>query len=496
MYYGKKKAIIITVIIVLLVLILATGGVLAYFFTDLFKSNETLFYKYMAIGLENMAIPSSMQLQNIANMQQSSPYEVNGELSLGYTPAEETEESLSAADALGQVTVAVTGQNDPLQEASYRKLDLQLAGNSIFEVEYANSNQIAALKSDEIVNAYVGIKNENLKVLAQKLGVQDTETIPDSIGENTANIGELSSITEEERTHIQETYTQVIQQTISDSLYTKQQEMTIQKDGIEYVTTAYRLDLSSQDVKNVVVQILQTLREDSITLNWLTTKAKLLGLGEEYTQVNQLTATIENWIEQINENENFAEGGLSLVVYTYQGETIQMEAIMGNTLKLTINSENGETGNSKINIQLENLSSEGDFSKIQLSVTINVTDAQTVIQGEMNIDDETMYTVNTTTTGTASQNNVNTITEFIMSQGGESWTINYTEQKNFVEEVENMVLLDNTNCAILNDYPTDQLQQLLTAITQRTMVVWMEKMQTINNYINPVPTVQPSGVQS
>ena len=326
--------------------------------------------------------------------------------------------------------------------------------------------------------------------------MQDTETISDSIGENTANIGELSSITEEERTHIQETYNQVIQQTISDSLYTKQKEMTIQKDGIEYVTTAYRLDLSSQDVKNVAVQILQTLREDSITLNWLTTKAKLLGLGEEYTQVNQLTATIENWIEQINENENFAEGGLSLVVYTYQGETIQMEAIMGNTLKLTINSENGETGNSKINIQLENLSSEGDFSKIQLSVTINVTDAQTVIQGEMNIDDETMYTVNTTTTGTASQNNVNTITEFIMNQGGESWTINYTEQKNFVEEVENMVLLDNTNCAILNDYPTDQLQQLLTAITQRTMVFWMETMQTINNYINPVPTVQPSGVQS
>ena len=496
MYYGKKKAIIITVIIVLLVLILAAGGVCAYFFTDLFKSNETLFLKYMVAGLQNMQVPASTQLQDITSMQQNNPYEVNGEISLGYTPAEETEESLSAADALGQVTVAVTGQNDPLQEASYRKLDLQLAGNSIFEVEYANSNQIAALKSDEIVNAYVGIKNENLKVLAQKLGVQDTETMPDSFGENTINIEELTSITEEERTHIQETYTQVLQQTIPDELYTKQQEMTIQKDGIEYVTTAYRLDLSAQDVKNVVVQMLQTLREDSITLNWLTTKAKLLNLSEEYAQVNQLTATIENWIEQINENQNFAEGGLSLVVYTYQGETIQMEAIMGNTLKLTINSENGETGNSKINAQLENLSSEGDFSKMQLSVTINVTDAQTVIQGEMNIDDETMYMVNTTTTGTASQNNVNTTTEFIMNQGGDSWTINYTEQKNFVEEVEDMVILDNTNCAILNDYPTDQLQQLLTAITQRTIVVWMEKVQEINNYINPVPTVQPSEVQS
>ena len=496
MYYGKKKAIIITIIIVLLVLILGVGGVCAYFFTDLFKSNETLFYKYLLVGMQNMQMPTSTQLQEIANKQQNSPYEVSGELTLQYTPEEETEESSSVADALAQVKVAVTGQNDPLQEASYRKLELQLAENPIFEVEYANSNQIAALKSDEIVNAYVGVKNENLKVLAQKLGIRNAETIPDVIGENTTNIAELFSITEEEKAHIQETYTQVIQQTIADELYTKQQEMTIQKEGTEYVTTAYRLDLSAQDVKNVVVQILQTLKEDSITLNWLTTKAKLLGLGEEYTQVNQFTATIENWIEQIQDNENFAEGGLSLVVYHYQGNTIQMEVIMGNSLKLTIYPEKDEMGNSKINMQLDDLSGDGDFSKIQLTITMNITDAQTVIQGEMNIDDKTMYTVNITTAGTASQNNVNTTTDFMMSSEGNSWGVTYTEQKNFVEEIEDMLLLDNTNCAILNDYPTDQLQQLITAITQRTIVVWMGKVQEINSYINPVPAVQPNEVQS
>ena len=74
MYYGKKKAIIITVIIVLLVLILAAGGVCAYFFTDLFKSNETLFLKYMVAGLQNMQVPASTQLQDITSMQQNNPY--------------------------------------------------------------------------------------------------------------------------------------------------------------------------------------------------------------------------------------------------------------------------------------------------------------------------------------------------------------------------------------------------------------------------------------
>ena len=479
MYYGKKKAIIITIIVILLLAILVAGGIFLYFFTDLFKSNETLFYQYMAKGFESITILESTQLQDIENMQQNQPYEVNGELTLQYTPAEETQETQAVADAFEQVSVLVTGQNDPLQEASYRKLDMQLAGNSIFEVEYANSNQIAALKSDEIVNAYVGIKNENLKVLAQKLGIQNAEMIPDTIGENTINIEDLFSITEEEKKHMQETYAEVLQQNISGNLYTKQQDMTIQKNGIDYITTAYRLDLTGQDIKNLVVQILQTLREDSITLNWLTTKAKLLGLGEEYTQVNQLTNTIQDWIEQINSNENFAQDGLSIVVYTYEGETIQTEIILENALKLTIDSQKEENGNNIIHFQIENLSTEGDFSKVQITCLINVTEAQTLMQYEMNIDDETIYTLSNTITGTASQNNVNATTEFSISQSGESWTIYYQEQKNFVEEVENMILLDNTNCAILNDYPTEQLQQLLNAITQRTMVVWMEKMQAI-----------------
>ena len=354
MYYGKKKAIIITIIVILLLAILVAGGIFLYFFTDLFKSNETLFYQYMAKGFESITIPESTQLQDMENMQQNQPYEVNGELTLQYTPAEETQETQAVADAFEQVSVLVTGQNDPLQEASYRKLDMQLAGNSIFEVEYANSNQIAALKSDEIVNAYVGIKNENLKVLAQKLGIQNAEMIPDTIGENAINIEDLFSITEEEKKHMQETYAEVLQQNISGNLYTKQQDMTIQKNGIDYITTAYRLDLTGQDIKNLVVQILQTLREDSITLNWLTTKAKLLGLGEEYTQVNQLTNTIQDWIEQINSNENFAQDGLSIVVYTYEGETIQTEIILENALKLTIDSQKEENGNNIIHFQIEN----------------------------------------------------------------------------------------------------------------------------------------------
>lgn len=494
MYYGKKKVIMITVIIVVLVLILAIGGILAYFYTDLFKSNETLFYQYMAKGLDNISIPESNQLQDIISRKQNQPYEVNGELTLQYMPKEQTDQMQAIADAFAQVKIVVTGGSNPVEKINYRKLDMQLENTSIFEVEYANSNDIVALKSDEIVNAYVGVKNENLKVLAQKLGIQETQAIPNRIGENSTSIEELFSITEEEKKHMQETYMEVLKSNIAGDLYTKLQDMTIQKDGVDYVTTAYRLDLTGQDIKNVLIQLLQTLKEDSITLNWLTTKAKLLGLEEQYTQVNQFTNTIEKYIEQIN-NVDYAQNGLSIVVYTYQGETILTEIILENEAKLTLDFKKEQTDNAIVTFKIENLSSETDFSKIEMVYAINITEGQSLTQYELNIDDKSIYSLNTTIMGSADQNNVNIMTQISFSQDGETWTINYQEQQDFVDELDNIILLDNTNCAILNDYTTEQIQQLLTAITQRTIVVWNQKMQMIAmNFINTNSTMVQNGI--
>ena len=49
-----KKGIIITIVIMFLIVVLLAGGVYAYLSTDLFKSNKTLFFNYMAQAIENM----------------------------------------------------------------------------------------------------------------------------------------------------------------------------------------------------------------------------------------------------------------------------------------------------------------------------------------------------------------------------------------------------------------------------------------------------------
>ena len=47
------------------------------------------------------------------------------------------------------------------------------------------------------------------------------------------------------------------------------------------------------------------------------------------------------------------------------------------------------------------------------------------------------------------------------------------------ETIDNGEQLDNTNCAILNDYPTDDLNNLIQALMQQIIVVYANKAQTL-----------------
>ena len=77
----KSKIIIILIIIVILVIILASLGI-AYFATDLFKSNKTLFAKYAGqIADENQGFIENA-LQQYNEKKQSNTYSDKGTFSV------------------------------------------------------------------------------------------------------------------------------------------------------------------------------------------------------------------------------------------------------------------------------------------------------------------------------------------------------------------------------------------------------------------------------
>lgn len=476
MYGGRKKLIIILVII-FLILILAIGGVFAYITTDLFKSNQSLFFKYIGQTLENVKYEENTQLSEIENLRKQKPYTVVGNLKF---EAGEANTDINS-NILSRMNLNIESKVNKPEQKAYTKANLLYNNQNLFTLEYANSNNIYALKSDEIVTAFLGIENDNLKVLAQKLGIYDTSGIPNSIKQ--ININEILSITEDEKNHIIETYLPVLTQNIKQENFTKEKNMTVTKEGLTYNATGYRLSLNSEELKQVQIALLQTLEEDSITLNLITTKAKLLGLDENYTQINNLTNEIEKQIKTINNGNTALENGINIVTYVDKQEVILTEIIFRNEVKYTIYGQTNQNTSERY-LLLESLSNSALSSTLKCSkieITLNETkgNIDSTYNILINIDDTTNIDIYLNNNGAASENNLKTMCDVNIMQGDLTWTINYEQEMNFKEVVNDIIELSRNNCGVLNDYTTEQLQVLIQSIKQRIETILKEKKQVI-----------------
>lgn len=463
----EKRGFIIAVVVIILIAILAIGGVLAYANTDLFKSNQTLFFQYIGQAIEDMDYVENTQLKEIAKKKEEKPYTVDGRLQ--YKIGEGNQDSIH---------IDIKASVNKPEEKAYTKANLNYQNQEIFSLEYANSNDIYAIKSNEIITAFIGIENNNLKVLAQKLGILNTTSIPDSIKQ--INMQELLIITQEEKEHIKETYLPVLTKNIEKDNFKKEKDVSISKKGTDYITTAYHLELSKEKQKQVILAVLQTLKEDSITLNLITTKAKLLGLDENYTQINLLTNKIENQINDI-QNGKMAEGGtITIIVYANKGEVIATEMIQDDT-KYTIygNKQDNTISRSLI---IENSNQQEANKKMEINLEEIRKEKETNYTMQMNVEEEIEINLSIENKQTEEET-IETKGEVNISQGKVNSTIFYEQKTHFVEKIEDIIELDRNNCGVLNDYTTEQLQVLLQAVGQRTMNVINQKMQSLMNII-------------
>ena len=338
--------------------------------------------------------------------------------------------------------------------------------NTLFDVDYVKNDNLYALKSEEIVTAYLGVRNENLKVLFQKLGVQDTSSIPDEITAN--NYSEILKFSKVDLEHLKETYTNVIANNITSESYSRQTSAVVEIDGASYNTTSYRLDLSSEQIVSILEDVLNTLKTDSITLNLIIEKAKLLGLTDEEITIEDLTSAIDEAISEL-EQEEFQD--ISFVVYNYKGETIQAEMIVRNQGKATINAK-------KDNIKVTYESYEEE-NNVTIELINNVTTTRSNMQVKIDVNGETQVNIDIINTGSATQRSLNTTCEISVVSEETEVNATYNQTIEFIDELEETITLDETNSVVLNDYNAQDMKALVEAISARTTEVIGQKVQTL-----------------
>ena len=277
---GKKSnKVFIIVLIILSLLIIATSLVMIYLKTDLFKNEEQLFYKYAGQKLEAFDMLEEASIKEYFQKKQTTPHENEGKYTLSIQSNDFSNKEI--IDKLDEISISFSGKTDPQNNKIEQNISLNYSDNVNFPIQYVQNKDIIGLISDPVVNKYVGIKNENLKELMQKLGASDTTDIPDKIGEMQEEQKTEEEIKqgEEEAKKIKDTYLNIIKDNINEENYSKI------KDG---ENVGYSLKLTYAEIKNIYIKILEQLKQDEIILSKISNEETEISKEDFQNQVQEL----------------------------------------------------------------------------------------------------------------------------------------------------------------------------------------------------------------
>ena len=474
----KKKGLMIAIIVTIIIIVIAGLG-FVYLATDLFKSNEQLFYKYVEKNAEIAKIFQSKSMEESSKWKEENVYTTTGEVSLS-SDEEEVQK------ALDSIKVTVDAKTDNKNKNAISNIAIKYQNNDFFKVSYVRNQDKYALRSDEIATGYIGIENKDLKKFMQKLGVMDTTTIPDKL--EATDWKEIFTLTEQESKNIQEIYSKVLSDSIEKEKYTKASKVKANVNGVEYISNKYTLSLTEKELAVLQKNILTALSQDSITLNLIVTKAKMIGMNENDISVNKLNESIQEAIQEIDETTYSDNEKIKISVYAAKGELVKTEILLVDNSQMNISVFGTEEDITAV-IDMIPLG-EGESQTVNMKVQKTTTENTTKLQMQATtIGEEESTTLSMTMNNNKTANGVQESLDFTVISDESSVSLTYKQESKLADTIDGIPTLDTTNSAILNDYSAEQISQFLAAVIMRTQVVFSQKMQTIGT-----GTTQPNNI--
>lgn len=468
----RKKKILLMVLPILLILIIAGVFGVLYFTTDMFKSNDVLFAKYFVSNGELSKILQNENIENQNILKKSSTYSSNGELIV----------SIDDGTNIQEINATTATRYDMNTDRLYTEMNLKNGESDLLKVSFIKSEDVYAVKCDNIVGNYIGIRNGDLKTFARNMGLSETDiaSIPDNI--DLEAISTLTEITEEQKQYIIDTYSKVIAESIPKEKFSKTKDVVITMGGTNYKTNAYILSLDENTTKQIFINCLTKLKEDNTILSILNNKLSIL--GNEYA--NNISTIIDNLITELQSSETTNNEIIKITVYEYKGKTLKTDiSILENgreIAKISIaieNSNNVQTAN--IIVESKNVSYSANITNpnevesnatVQVSqITLKKTTTDTSVINETIIVPDTnnmaQYISMNNSIGKIQNNTIHNSSEITISSSPDGInveTINasYIQDAQEIEQVEEIMELKNSNTIILNNYTIEELTPFFT----------------------------------
>lgn len=478
---GRKKRNLIIALSIITVLILIIGGVLIYLniATDIFKSPDELFYKYLYQNASIADVFDTDLLDRYYQRIENNAYNGTGAITIKTGMNDDSESDTKEFDTLmNNLKLSYTTKSNLAEKKQETEATIAYNDQEQFKFSVVQDNNNYGIKSEEVVYKYLKLKNENLRDIYTKLGVQNSESIPNQFNKIDYNI--YKNMNAEDKAKILSTYQNVLNKGILSNHYTKQANVNLNFNGQSVVANAYSLTLTEEEISSLKISLLETLMTDELTLKYL---VQFLQLDSSYTvQIKQLIQEKIDDLkrEQIENNENVRitvyESNMQLlttIVETPEANYTINNNVSETNQKVTIIKQSNDGNNINTTVTLERNTSDNSnsFKMEQISTTEETTTDRNAITINLN--------------GNVDTGNLELNVKLENLIGNKLNEINYTDKKEFSSSVD-IEGLNDDNSVSLNNMTLEEINSLYKSIVERIQYLYNEKLQNIGFDLNTI----------
>lgn len=477
----KRMTLLISIIVAVIIIIAAILGIL-YIKTDMFKSNKTLFLKYLGKNAENIGnLQSIIQLNEYDNSLQNSTYKTNTQIKANYTKNVGTT-SENNDNSINKLTLNIDGQTDKANNYDNQKIELKNQDNTEATITYTRNNDSYGLLFNDLFNKYVVANDSNLKDLAKKLGFSDEQinNIPDNINVDENILNDLK-FSDDELNTLKTKYSSIVIGNVDSNKFGKQSSVGISINNQNMVAKAYSMTLTKEELNNIYVKILDTIKNDEVILGKID---KIQNIYNEITLGNnninikeKIQQKIESKIQNINQN-NIGSEQTKITVYEVNGKTIKTE-IQGDSYKISLDCiENNEkyfnakitksdkteesvtiTGTSdKVNIGV-NKSTDDVTKQLNFERTVEVNDSKETVKNTLAYEDNTKKAELAVNQNIEKKTDIKEKVEFNNDNSVNLTTLDQDQAKNIYDTVQNGI--NNKKAQVEDDIQIESIESML-----------------------------------
>ncbi len=325
----KKLKIIIILLIVAIFLIGIIGGIL-YFTTDLLKSKETLFQKYLLQNVQNIENVFDVSTgEKYIDYIRNNDYTENTEINFSYLENENDQEEI--------YKITTEGISNNSENAFYENIKANYGTEELANIELLSQNEIYGFRLSNLVQQFVSIENATMYYVVSNLGYNESY-FQEKLSLESFDFTGLFDLSEEEINALRQKYFNTIFSDIDSKSYSLKNNVTItlaNKDSLEKVKQ-YTLTLNKTEVDKIYKKVLNEALNDSIIL------AKLEHIDNEIEEIGIIVPEGESLKERYTKKLQEIYDSIEYTGQNNQMITFNVYQFKGVTYRTSMRTEAGE----------------------------------------------------------------------------------------------------------------------------------------------------------